>query len=339
MFNRLHTLCEIDGISGQETAVAQAVIAQIEGHCDYHIDPLGNIVAFKKGRAVPKNRIMLSAHMDEVGLLITGIKEDGMLRFTTVGGIDARVILGRAVTVGSKRLPGVIGTKAVHMQSADERKTAVPADKLYIDIGAKDKDDAMRHVQPGDMAAFSGRYLPFGNEMIAAKALDDRIGCSLLCELLQGELPYDAYFTFCVQEEVGLRGAKAAAFTVDPDIAIVLEATTAADLPDVAEEKRVCKVGGGPVVTIMDRGTIYDRGLVDLAFRLAAENGIPCQTKSMVAGGNDAGAIHVSRGGVRTVAVSLPARYIHSPSSVVAKKDVEDTLRLVQLLSEKAAEL
>lgn len=337
MLKHLEPLCALAGVSGAEDAVRNYIIEQIKGHCDYSIDPLGSVIADKKGKQRAKRKLLLSAHMDEVGFIITGVNDAGLLLFHEVGGIDARVVLGRSVLVGPEELVGVIGTKAMHMQSAEERETAVPMDSLYIDIGAKDKEEALAKVSPGDRATFRPVYKPFGNGLLRGKALDDRIGCAIMLDLIQGELEYDTTFTFVVQEEVGLRGARAASYTVNPDVALVLEATTAADLPGVEDEKKVCALGKGPVVSFMDRSTVYDRGLYNRAFALAKEHGIPCQTKTMIAGGNDAGAIHVARGGVRTLAVSAPCRYIHSPVCVVNEQDITAMAALTRLLAEELA--
>ncbi len=337
MFETLKELCLLTGVSGAEDAVRDYIIGRIAGHCSYTVDPLGNIIVEKKGKQRPAKKLLISAHMDEVGFIVTGVNEAGLLLFAPVGGIDARVVLGRSVLVGEEGLTGVIGTKAVHMQTAEERETAVPMDSLYIDIGAKDKEEALSHVSPGDRVSFRPLYAPFGEGFLRGKALDDRIGCAIMIDMICGELLYDTTFTFVVQEEVGLRGARAASYTVDPEIALVLEATTASDLPGVDGEKKVCCLGDGPVVSFMDRSTVYDAGLYRAAFALAAQQGIPCQTKTMIAGGNDAGAIHVSRGGVRTLAISAPCRYIHSPVCVVKQEDVEQMARLTALLAEKFA--
>ena len=332
MLKTLEELCLLAGVSGNEDAVREYILGKIDGFCDWRVDPLGNIIAVKKGKKRAEKSLLVSAHMDEVGFIVTGVNEAGLLLFSAVGGIDARVVLGRAVFVGSEKLVGVIGTKAVHMQTAEERETAVPMDSLYIDIGAKDKEDALTRVSLGDRVSFQPLYKTFGSGLIRGKALDDRIGCAIMIGLIRSELEYDATFTFVVQEEVGLRGARAASYSVNPEIAIVLEATTAADLPDVDEEKQVCKLGDGPVISFMDRSTSYDTKLYQRALALAQENRILCQTKTMIAGGNDAGAIHVSRGGVRTLAVSAPCRYIHSPVCVVKESDLVDMERLTRLL-------
>lgn len=338
MYNNLKMLCELNGVAGREHIVRDKIIEIIKPLCDeYKIDNLGNLICFKKGKQTPKNRVMLSAHMDEVGMMITHINSDGTILFDCVGGINPRVILGRAVQIGDKGLQGVIGAKPVHLLNGDERAKAVPIDKMCIDIGAKNKEDAMEHINLGDSVYFIGDYLEFGDGFVAAKAIDDRFGCLTLIEIMKIDLEYDTYFVFGTQEEVGLRGATAAAYNVNPDVAIVIEATTACDLSGVPDAKQVCKLGYGPVVSYRDTATIYDRELFNLAFETAKQNDIKCQTKTVIAGGNDSGAIHVSRGGVRTMAISVPCRYLHSESNVVKKCDLEDVVKLAKIMTEKVA--
>lgn len=338
MIELLKQLCLLNGISGREQSVADTIEQLISPYCSCYRDNLGNLIAEKKGKNRAKHKLMISAHMDEVGMIVTDITAEGMLRFSTVGGVDPRVIIGRSVTVGNG-IPGVIGTKAVHMQTAEERGSAVKSDKLYIDIGALDQEEAEKAVRRGDSISFQSEFICFGDGFIKGKAIDDRFGCALMIEMIRSELAYDTTFAFCTQEEIGLRGAKVAAHSVNPDIAIVCEATTAADVAGVSGEKKVCTLGKGAVVTFMDKRTVYDQTLYRLAFDLAAEKGIPCQTKTMVAGGNDAGVIHTSRGGVRTLAVSIPCRYLHSPSCVIKREDMDHCLALVKAVAERVQEL
>lgn len=335
MFEKIKLLSQLNGISGDEDRVRDWIIEQIAPYCEYKIDPLGNLICFKKGMMTPEKKLMISAHMDEVGMIITDVTEEGLFKFTTVGGIDQRVILGRGVNLYRSGLTGVIGTKAVHQQTAEEKNRSVRVDEMFIDIGASSKEEALSQVKLGDSVAFYGECESFGDGYLRGKALDDRIGCAVMIEMMQSQLKYDTYFTFVVQEEVGLRGATVAAYTVAPDVAIVMEATTAADLSNVTGAKQVCALGKGAVVGFMDRATIYPKDLYQMAFSLAEEKGIPCQTKTMVAGGNDAGAIHTAAGGVKTLAVSVPCRYLHSPFCVVKEEDVVSVAKLVDALAEK----
>lgn len=335
----LKTLCELNGTSGREEAVREFLLAHLPKDASYTVDALGNLIVEKRGANRAKNKVMLASHMDEVGLIITYITEDGFLRFACVGGIDSRALFGKAVKVGEQGVSGVIGGKAVHQLTKDEKNTVPEAEDLLIDIGARTKAEAESLVSLGDNAYFDSEYIEFGDGFIKSKAIDDRAGNLIMLEMLQSDLPYDMTFCFTVQEEIGTRGAAAVTDTVAPDYAIVLESTTASDLPDVSGYRQVCKTGGGAVVGFMDRGTVYDKSLYDLSFRLAKENNIPCQTKTMVAGGNDASAIHKAAGGVKTVAVSVPCRYIHSASCVAKKEDIDSVARLARVLSETLAAL
>ena len=265
-------------------------------------------------------------------ITLKGITDDGYLKFTTVGGIDERVIFGRAVKVGKELIPGVIGGKAIHQTTSEERGKLPSVEDMYIDIGASSKKEALSHVSLGDAVYFDSCYREFGDGFIKAKAIDDRVGCEILLRLINSDLPYSATFCFSVQEEIGTRGAAAAAYSVAPDFAIVVEGTTAADISGVPDEKKVCRLGGGAVVSFMDRGTVYDSELYKKAFEIAEKNGIGCQTKTVVAGGNNASAIHKAAGGIKTLAVSVPCRYIHSGSSVAKKEDIESTFELVKAL-------
>lgn len=331
----LKKLCLINGTSGDEGRVRDFIISEIKDHCEYSVDPLGNIIAVKKGKSPAKNKVMVSAHMDEVGMIVTSIKPDGTLTLSPVGGIDARVAAGRPVRVGDNDIVGVIGTKAVHNLSADEKKSAPKFSGLYADIGTTDRESSEKLVSLGDRVHFASDFTEFGDGFVKGKAIDDRFGCLIMIELIKSELPYDCTFTFVVQEEVGLRGSRTAAYTVDPQFALVLESTTAADIPLASGEKRCCELGKGAVVSYMDRSTIYDKELYKLSEETAEKLDIGWQTKTMVAGGNDSGAIHISRGGVRTMAISAPCRYLHSPCCVVKLSDLEDCQKLASAMLEK----
>lgn len=337
MHDSLKQLCLLDGISGREDAVREYIISEIEGKCKYTVDVMGNVIAYKKGKYEPKNKVMLSAHMDEVGFIVTYICDNGFIKFSNVGGVDSKVIAGRTVTVGDKRIPGVVGNKAVHLTDGDEASTVPSVNKMYIDIGASSKEEAEKYVSVGDSVYFKSDFKCFGDNKIKAKAIDDRFGCAIMLRMIAQELEYSTYFAFLVQEEVGCRGASPAVFAVRPDYAIVLEATTASDIAGVSEEDRVCCHNGGAVVSFMDRSTVYNRKLFKRAFEVAKEKNIAVQTKTTVAGGNDAGAIHKACDGVYTVAISLPCRYIHSSTSVASTEDMEACYKLAVALSEDFA--
>lgn len=331
----LKDLCLLNGTSGDEVRVRDYIINEIKEYSTYKVDNLGSVIAYKKGKKKPNKTVCINAHMDEVGFIITGITSDGYLRFAPVGGIDTKVCLDRAVTVGENRINGIIADKAYHLLEDSEKDKAPSFDKLLIDIGAKSETEAQSVVSLGDFAYFESDYTELGNGYIKAKALDDRIGCMLMIELIKSELEYDTVFCFNVQEEVGLRGSKCTSFAVGADISIVLEATTAGDLDGVSGADRVCVLGNGGVVSFMDNRTIYDRELYKLAMNTASENNIPVQTKTAVAGGNDAGSIQTSGKGAKVMALSLPCRYIHSPSSVVKKSDIDNTRKLLKEILKK----
>lgn len=333
MYELLRRLCGAPGVSGRESPVADIIKQEIGTGAECRTDRMGNLLVFRRGAARPKQKVMFCAHMDEVGLMITYVTPEGLLRFSPVGGIDPRVVLGRRVVLSRSGRPGVIATKAIHLQSAEERKTSPDFDSLYIDIGAETREEALDCAVPGDTACFDSDFVEFGGGMLKARALDDRAGCSVLLGLLRADLPYDCWFAFTVQEEVGARGAGPAAFSLRPDIAVVIEATTAADVPFVEKGREVCRLGKGPAVSFMDRGTLYDRDLFERVCHAAGEKDIPYQIRQGVAGGNDAKAIHTAAGGVRVAAVSMPCRYLHSPSCVMQAEDLEYTSRLARELA------
>lgn len=333
MIELLKELCLLDGVSGNEDAVRDYIAARAKPYADeIRTDAIGNLIVFKKGTVSAPNALMLAAHMDEVGIMVTHITDAGYLKFDFVGGVDRRVVIGKPVAVGENKVLGVIGLKAIHMTTKAEREKTPKVDELYIDIGAKDRESAEKLVSVGDCGAFVSDTVEFGAGMLKAKAIDDRLGCAVMLKLLEEDLPMDVTFAFTAQEEVGTRGAFGAAFSVRPEAALVLETTTAADIPSVDKAKRVCYAGKGPVILQIDSSTIYDRGLFEELRGLAEENGIPWQTKELIAGGNDAKAIQRTREGVRVCAVSAAARYLHAPSTVVSIEDCENILRLARHL-------
>lgn len=327
----LKALTELSGVSGNEECVRAFILENIKNHADeIVIDNIGNLMAFKKGTGKSNKKVMISAHMDEVGLIVSKITDDGFLKFKSVGGIDTRVLISKKVKIGKNEISGVIGAKAIHLQKKSERESVPEEKDLYIDIGAKDKEDAEKHVTLGDFCAFDSGFTEFGDGLIKAKALDDRIGCAVMMELLKkSAFPFDIYFAFTVQEEVGCRGARVASHRIAPDIAIVLEGTTCSDVHGSEEKDYSTQLGKGPALSIIDRSTYYDKELTQAIYQTAKTHKIPVQFKKTATGGNDAAVIHLSNGGVKTAAISVPARYIHSASSVVAKTDVDAMKTLI----------
>lgn len=336
MLQTIKELSLLNGTSGRENEIRDYIISKIDGKCEYRTDALGSIIAFKKGKHEAKNKVMLDSHMDEVGIIATHINSDGTLKFSTVGGIDTKVILGRQF-VFENGATGVAGVKPVHLLKGDEKSKIPDSDSLYIDIGASSKEDAEKRVKLGETAVFLSDFTEFGDNKIKGKALDDRVGCAILIDMINSELEYDAWFSFSVQEEVGLRGAGCTAFSIDPDYAIILETTTAADIIDVPEHKKVCKLGNGAAVSFMDRSTLYSKELFDTAFEIAGREGIKIQPKTVIAGGNNAGSVHKARAGIRTLTVNTPCRYLHSPSCVCDTRDIESVRKLAEALLNKFA--
>lgn len=339
MVNTLKTLCMLSGVSSFEDEVRSYIKGRVAPYADsIRVDAMGNLIVFKKGAKSTGNKLMFCAHMDEVGLIIRAITEDGYLKFSCVGGIDRRVLLGKRVAVGDKKVTGIIGLKAIHMTSPEERKRVPKLEEYYIDIGAKDKEEAEKLVNIGDCGVFVSDAVEFGNGMLKAKAIDDRVGCAILVKLLEEELPMDCTFVFNVQEEVGTRGAFGSAFSVTPEIAMVLEGTTAADNPALDEHCQVCWPGKGPVISWMDGSAVYDRDLFEMLRDLADQNNVPWQMKHYLAGGTDAGAIQRTKEGVRVTGISAAVRYLHAPSSVASISDVEHMLTLARLFIHALAE-
>ncbi len=333
--NLLNELCMLNGTSGDEKRVREFIIAHLPDDCSYSVDPLGNLIVDKKGETAPKNKVALFAHMDEVGFIVTYISDEGYIYVSNVGGIDDSALFGKKLTING--LTGVAGGKAIHQCSADESKKIPKITDISADFGFENREEAEKYISLGDFGYFKSDFIEFGNNMLKSKALDDRVGCGVMLELLQEKSKIDYTCVFTVQEEIGTRGATVGAYTVNPDYAIVIETTTASDIPDTPEHKKVCKTGGGAVVSFMDRATLYDRELYKKAFEIAKNNNISCQTKTVVAGGNDAGAIHKSVGGIKTIAVSLPCRYIHSGSSVCNINDIDSVEKLTKELLKEFA--
>lgn len=334
MLQHLKSLCEIDGIAGREGAVREYIQERLPNNCEYHLDNLGNIIGHKPGKGKAAHTIMIDAHMDEVGVMLTYPMPDGRYQFAAAGSILPSVLAGKQVRVQPGGHKGVIGYKPFHLSTPQEREKPLRMEDLYIDIGAKDKEEALSLASPGDFAVFASPFYSLGKDHYKGKAIDDRFGCALLLELIRSEedLDFDLHFAFTTREETGQDGAKVSANTIRPDIAIVLEATSAGDLPGIPMNKQVCALGKGPVISFMDKGTIYDKKLYDFATTLADQKNIPWQTKTAIAGANDAKIISGSHTGVRCLAISLPCRYIHSGSSVASQEDMENSFQLVKVL-------
>ncbi|MFO7540824.1 MAG: M42 family metallopeptidase [Chloroflexota bacterium] len=335
----LKSLTEAVGVSGAEKEVRLLLRDLIIDHVDeWRVDTMGNLIALKKGTGESDLRLMVDAHMDEVGLMITDIASDGTLKFTAVGGFDDRALLGKIVQVGPKKYTGIIGAKPIHLLNNSEQERVVKQDAMRIDIGTKNKDAAGKLVTIGDRAAFITPYEELGPTALG-KAFDNRAGCAVLVELLQANpYPFDLYAAFTVQEEVGLRGAEVAAYGINPDMALVLESVPAYDLPNDNDVSSNVALGKGPAIYVMDRQTIQDPRLVAHITRIAAENEIPFQIRQPGGGGTNTGVIQQSRSGIRAATLSIPGRYAHTPAMLIHLDDYIHTIKLAELTLRSLAE-
>lgn len=318
------------GVSGCEDEIRAYLFEKAQALADEaYIDRVGNIVARKKG--APGGRsVLLSAHMDEVGFIVLGIGDDGLLAFSEVGSIDARVVVSKRVLVGEKKVPGVIGAKAIHLQSREEMKRVMPISDMRIDIGAKSKDEAAELVSPGDYVSFDGEFVSFGDGFVKSRALDDRVGCLTLLRVLESErFPVDVTCVFTAMEEWGIRGAGPAGFGNPSDLAVNFEGTSANDIGDVPEHSRVCVPGKGVAISFMDRTSMAHMGLFRALKDTGNRTGVPWQIKTGVAGGNDAGPIQRSRGARPVAVLSVPCRNIHSGASVCKLSDIDAQYELI----------
>ncbi|MCD6400446.1 MAG: hypothetical protein J7L73_00830 [Anaerolineales bacterium] len=326
LLERLTNTC---AVSGDEGEVRNIVLKEVKPFADeLDIDALGNVLLTHKGRGKKRLRVMIAAHMDEVGFMLTHDEGKGLFRFDTVGGIDIRQLVGKPVWVGKDKIPGVIGAKPIHLTTSEERKKAIPLDSLRIDIGPDSKQKNL----VGERATFATEFVRLGLS-IRAKALDDRLGVATLIELVKHAPDnIDLLAAFTVQEEVGLRGAQVAAYSLAPDIAIALDSTPAMDIPSWDGEENThynTKLGSGPAIYVADRATLSDPRLIRLLVETAEQAKIPYQFRQPGGGGTDAGAIHRQRSGIPSVSVSIPGRYPHTAAGVAYIQDWRNTLTLL----------
>ncbi len=327
MLERLKVLSELYGVSGDERRVRKYIREQVEPMCDeVYTDNMGNLYAHKKGNG---KRVMVCAHMDEVGMIVTGILDNGLLAFSAAG-LDSRAIISKRVAVGKDDVPGVIGSKAIHLQSEAERKTVLLMKDLNVDIGAKDKEDALKYVKPGDYISFTTKFSDFGEGLFKGKALDDRVGCAILIELLKDTYECDFTAVFTVMEEIGLRGAQAAVYNVKPEVALAIEGTLCNELPENPRRKSVTKLNEGAVISFMDGGSLVPESMLNAIKDTAIQHNIPWQFRQGTSGSNDMGPVHIGLAGCKTGVISVPCRYIHSPVSVASKSDFENVYRLAK---------
>jgi endoglucanase len=333
-FMLIKKLTDLNGLPGNEGEVREFIKNEIKDHVDeLYTDRLGSLIAVKNKNAEGRH-IGYAAHMDEVGLIVTWIDNDGYLKFESWG-VDPRIFPSKIVKIGKNKVTGVIGTKAIHLQEPTERTKALPVDKLYIDIGAKSKEEAEKLVSLGDFVAFDSEFVEFGDHKIKAKALDDRVGCAMLIEMLKSDYPYKMTAVFNVQEEVGLRGSAVTSKLIDCDLILNIEGTVSADMPGLKPHQTVNTQGNGPSISLIDNASIYLRKYVDAMTKVAEAHNIPCQFRRTQNGGTDAGQYHTGKTGTPVIGLAVPCRYIHSPVSVMDKRDYDNLLKLMKAFSEE----
>ncbi len=336
----LEKLSNASGVAGRENEVRNLMITLLKPYADeVVVDKMENVIAIKQGKkTAPK--VMFAAHMDEVGLMVKTITKEGFLQFTKLGGIDDRVLLAQKVNILTEKtkLPGIVGTKPPHIQKEEERKKIVTYDEMYIDVGAENREDAKaRGIKVGDPVAFDVEYVKLGKDVVMGKAFDDRAGCAVMVEALKQLQKTDCtvYAVGTVQEELGLRGAGTAAFGVDPDVGLALDVTIAGDTPGIREFDTSVKMGKGPTLTVMDSGLVTHPKVLRWLIDTAAENKIDYQLETGLSGTTDAARISLTRQGVPSGTISIPARYIHSPVGLISLKDAENCAKLAAATVQK----
>ncbi|MEK6223169.1 MAG: M42 family peptidase [Chloroflexota bacterium] len=325
----LERLSNANGVSGDEEAIRKIVLELVEPLADdLNIDSMGNVLVTKKGKGNNLPRVMVDAHMDEVGFMIGHGGKDGFMPFVIAGGISPSQIVGKQVTVGEKLIPGVMGINPIHLTSTSERTNPPVVRSLRIDVGAENGSK----VKPGMRAAFATKFQRIGPS-VRGKAMDDRLGVATLITLLKNPPQnIDLLAAFTVQEELGLRGAKIAAYTLNPDMAIALDCTPALEMPMQAEGENTLyrsKLDHGPSLYVADGATISDPRLVKHLREIASTYKIPYQIRQPGMGGTNAGAIHKEHGGIPSVSVSVPGRYLHTAASIVRINDWKNTIALI----------
>jgi len=343
-------LSSLMGVSGYEEDVSNFLLSEIEnnGLADkVWVDSLGNVLAIKEGENSDK-KILLDAHIDEIGFMISHIEKNGFLRFVLIGGWDTRILLGQPIILKSHSgefFHGIIGSKPPHLTTVEERKKQIQTSEMYIDIGiASEKEVETNKISVGTTGTLVSPFVEFPNGMIRGKAFDDRTGCNVILHIMKllknnPQLKETILFNFAVQEEVGRKGAITGAYSLKPTIAIAIENTTAADVPGIRESEIPAYIGKGPAITIADRALISHPKVNERIFRNGDIENIPYQIKKPRYGRTDAGMIQVSRRGVPSSVISVPCRYIHSPTSLLKLKDIYDTIRLVDVFLRNPANI
>lgn len=333
----LKRLTEVRGVTGFEHEVRDLIKHYLDGKAEFSSDNLGSLIAKKKGTS-DSPRIMLPGHMDEIGFMVSFITEQGYLKFVPLGGWYDQVLLSQRVYVrtDSGDIPGVIGSKPPHILDPEERKKVVEKKDMFIDIGASSREEAMDvfGVKVGDPIVPDSSFQLMKNEkFMMAKAWDDRIGCALFIDVINAlhgqDHPNTVYGVGTVQEEVGLRGAKTSAAAINPDICIALDVGIAGDMPGIKEEDAPPKLGKGPILLMADHSMVAHRKLRSLVVETARSAGVPLQYATMMGGGTDAGTVHLHGAGVPSVCLAVPARYVHTHTSIIHRDDYDAAVQLV----------
>lgn len=328
LLERLSNAC---GVPGREDEVRAILTETLAGHVDeMWTDLMGNLIV-RKGQGPVK--VMLDAHMDEVGFLVGKVTDEGYVLLKKIGDLDDRVLPGRQVWLTDRRIPGVIGAKAWHLTTAEERGRPISFAEMYVDLGCRNRAEVEAlGIEPGDPVYFATLFEHFSAKVVKGKAFDDRVGCHIVARLLM-EFDHPGltlYGAFTVQEEVGLRGARVAAYNLDPDLAIAVDGTSSANVAGVDPMETGTNMGEGPVLYPAEPTNAGHHWLFESLARTAAAHGLPLQYKRLAAGGTNAGGIALQRGGVPACSLSVPCRYIHSAASLCNLDDVEATVQLIQ---------
>ena len=331
----LEELSLTPAISGNENDIREIIKRELKDVSDeIETDTMGNVICTKNGETDGPT-VMLASHMDEIGLMVKHITDEGFVKFIKIGGINDQMLINQAVIIHSddEKVPGVIGSKPPHVTKPEERKKVIPYTEMFIDIGANDKEEAEKMVSIGDMITFRSWFEEYPNDKVMGKALDNRIGCYVMMEIMKRvESRATIYGVGTVQEEVGLKGAKVSSYSLNPDYAFALDTTLAGDHPGITIEEAPCKMGSGPAVILADRsgdGVITPKVMKDMIIDAAQKEDIPIQLEVSDGGTTDGTAIHLNRDGIITGVISVPTRYIHTPVSVASASDIENTIELL----------
>ena len=331
----LEELSLTPAISGNEEIIREIIKRELKSSVDeIETDSMGNLVCTKKGEDGAPT-VMLASHMDEIGLMVKYIDDDGFIKFIKIGGINDQMLINQAVIIHSEngKYPGVIGSKPPHVTKPEERNKVIKYSDMFIDIGANNKKEAEEMVSVGDMITFRSWFEEYPNDKVMGKALDNRIGCYVMMEIMKRvDTRATVYGVGTVQEEVGLKGAKVSSYALNPDYAFALDTTLSGDHPGIKIEEAPCKMGEGPAVILADRsgdGIITSKVMKDMIIKASKKEDIPIQLEVSDGGTTDGTAIHLNRDGIITGVVSVPTRYIHTPVSVASAEDIENTIELI----------